>query len=62
MSALNQIKEKAHKDGQRKKEETISSVAAEMKSKFEELKVKIEKERQTFSRALSKSSKEVCRV
>ncbi|KAL2932417.1 hypothetical protein RDABS01_019506 [Bienertia sinuspersici] len=58
MSALQQIREKAEKDGQKKKEETISSVAAEIKSIFEELKTKIEKDRQTFAKALSKSSKE----
>ncbi|XP_071712042.1 meiosis-specific protein ASY3-like [Rutidosis leptorrhynchoides] len=58
MSALHQIKEKAQKDGQKKKEETISSVATEIKSKFDELKSKVEKERQNFAKALSKSSKE----
>ncbi|XP_021740592.1 nucleoporin GLE1-like [Chenopodium quinoa] len=57
-SALQQIREKAAKDGQKKKEETISSVTAEIKSMFEELKAKIEKERQTFAKALTKSSKE----
>lgn len=56
--ALQQIREKAHKDGQKKKEETISSVAAEIRSMFEELKTKIEKDRQTFAKVLSKSSKE----
>ncbi|KAK9051710.1 hypothetical protein SSX86_028338 [Deinandra increscens subsp. villosa] len=58
MSALHQIKEKAQKDGQKKKEETISSVATEIRSKFDELKSKVEKERQNFAKALSKSSKE----
>ncbi|KAL5576757.1 hypothetical protein UlMin_018456 [Ulmus minor] len=58
MSALNQIREKAHKDGQKKKEETISSVAAEIKSAIDELKTKFEKDRQSFAKALSKSSKE----
>ncbi|KAL4368126.1 hypothetical protein GQ457_05G029370 [Hibiscus cannabinus] len=58
MSALQLIKEKAQKDGQKKNDETISSVAAEIKSKLDELKSKIEKERQTFAKALSKSSKE----
>ncbi|KAK6264737.1 hypothetical protein SCA6_020171 [Theobroma cacao] len=77
MSALQQIKEKAQKDGQKKNEETISSflstsatifslllvlfgdsVAAEIRSKLDELKSKFEKERQTFAKALSKSSKE----
>lgn len=58
MSALQLIKEKAQKDGQKKKEETISSVASEVKSKIDELKSKLEKERQTFAKALSKSSKE----
>ncbi|XVE88035.1 hypothetical protein DITRI_Ditri19aG0036400 [Diplodiscus trichospermus] len=58
MSALQLIKEKAHKDGQKKNEETISSVAAELRSKLDELKLKFEKERQAFAKALSKSSKE----
>ncbi|KAK9268112.1 hypothetical protein L1049_010552 [Liquidambar formosana] len=58
MSALHQIREKAQKDGQKKNEETISSVASEIKSTLDELKSKIEKERQGFAKALSKSSKE----
>ncbi|KNA18088.1 hypothetical protein SOVF_074080 [Spinacia oleracea] len=58
VSALQQIREKAEKDGQKKKDETISSVTAEIKSMFEELKTKIEKDRQTFAKALTKSSKE----
>ncbi|GLU23015.1 hypothetical protein SLE2022_390490 [Rubroshorea leprosula] len=58
MSALQLIREKAQKDGQQKKEETISSVASEIRSKNDELKAKLEKERQTFAKALSKSSKE----
>ncbi|XVF25810.1 hypothetical protein REPUB_Repub13aG0245500 [Reevesia pubescens] len=58
MSALQLIKEKAHKDGQKKNEETISSVAADIRSKLDELKSKFEKERQTFAKTLSKSSKE----
>ncbi|XP_023768889.1 uncharacterized protein LOC111917429 [Lactuca sativa] len=58
MNALHQIKEKAQKDGQKKKEETISSVATEIRSTFDELKSKVEKERQNFAKALSKSSKE----
>ncbi|XP_058198053.1 uncharacterized protein LOC131313643 [Rhododendron vialii] len=58
MSALKQIREKAHKDGQKKNEETISSVASEIKSMLDELKNKFEKERQSLAKALSKSSKE----
>ncbi|XP_047329710.1 uncharacterized protein LOC124933032 [Impatiens glandulifera] len=58
MSALQQIRDKAQKDGQKKNEETISSVASEVKSKLDELKTKIEKERQGFVKALLKSSKE----
>ncbi|EYU27968.1 hypothetical protein ABFS82_13G107300 [Erythranthe guttata] len=58
MSALQQIKEKAQKDGQKKNEETISSVASEIKSNLDELKSKLEKERQNFAKGLSKSSKE----
>lgn len=58
MSALNQIREKAQKDGQKKNEETISSVASEIKSVMDELKSKFEKDRQSFAKTLSKSSKE----
>lgn len=58
MSALHQIKEKAQKDGQKKNEETISSVASEIKSMIDDLKSKLEKDRQSFAKALSKSSKE----
>ncbi|PIN19738.1 hypothetical protein CDL12_07586 [Handroanthus impetiginosus] len=58
MSALQQIKEKAQKDGQKKNDETISSVASEIKSSLDELKSKLEKERQGFAKGLSKSSKE----
>ncbi|XP_059626726.1 uncharacterized protein LOC132269498 [Cornus florida] len=58
MSALHQIREKAQKDGQKKNEETISSVASDIKTKLDELKIKLEKERQSFAKALSKSSKE----
>ncbi|XP_062162654.1 uncharacterized protein LOC133869627 [Alnus glutinosa] len=58
MSALHQIRDKAQKDGQKKNEETIASVAAEMKSMIDELKSKFEKDRQSFAKALSKSSKE----
>ncbi|XP_011043369.1 PREDICTED: putative golgin subfamily A member 6-like protein 8 [Populus euphratica] len=58
MSALHQIREKAQKDGLKKNEQTISSVGSEIKSMIDELKSKIEKDRQTFTKALSKSSKE----
>ncbi|KAL3576984.1 hypothetical protein D5086_022267 [Populus alba] len=58
MSALHQIREKAQKDGLKKNEQTISSVGSEIKSMIDELKSKIEKDRQTFAKALSKSSKE----
>ncbi|KAK4347148.1 hypothetical protein RND71_033487 [Anisodus tanguticus] len=42
----------------RPEEETISSVTSEVKSKIDELKLKLEKDRQSFAKALSKSSKE----
>ncbi|KAJ0016405.1 hypothetical protein Pint_10590 [Pistacia integerrima] len=58
MSALQLIKEKAQNDDRKKKEETISSVAAEVRSKIDELKSKLEKDRQGFAKALSKNSKE----
>ncbi|XP_077247601.1 DNA ligase-like protein [Tasmannia lanceolata] len=58
ISALQQIREKAQKDGQKKNEETIASVASEVKSMLDDAKSKLEKERQTFVKALSKSSKE----
>ncbi|KAL6546611.1 hypothetical protein OROMI_022332 [Orobanche minor] len=58
VSALQQIKEKTQIDGAKKNEETIYSVASELKSRLDELKVKLEKERQSFAKGLSKSSKE----
>ncbi|KAL3820482.1 hypothetical protein ACJIZ3_006387 [Penstemon smallii] len=58
MSALQLIKEKAQIDEQKKKDETVSSVASEINSNLDEMKSKLEKERQTFAKALSKSSKE----
>ncbi|KAJ6292533.1 hypothetical protein OIU78_024669 [Salix suchowensis] len=61
MSALHMIREKAQKDGMKKNDQTISSVGSEIKSMIDELKSKIEKDRQAFAKALSKSSKEVGR-
>ncbi|KAB5534002.1 hypothetical protein DKX38_017088 [Salix brachista] len=58
MSALHLIREKAQKDGMKKNDQTISSVGSEIKSMIDELKSKIEKDRQAFAKALSKSSKE----
>ncbi|KAJ6728592.1 DNA LIGASE-LIKE PROTEIN [Salix koriyanagi] len=58
MSALHMIREKAQKDGMKKNDQTISSVGFEIKSMIDELKSKIEKDRQAFAKALSKSSKE----
>ncbi|KAL1365145.1 hypothetical protein HN51_013233 [Arachis hypogaea] len=58
VSALHLIRDKAQKDGQKKNEETISSVAPEIKAMIEELRSKLEKDRLTFAKALSKSSKE----
>ncbi|XP_027163878.1 uncharacterized protein LOC113764041 [Coffea eugenioides] len=58
MTALQQIRQKAQQDGQKKNEETISSVASEIKSNLDELRTKLEKDRQAFAKALSKSSKE----
>ncbi|KAF6170069.1 hypothetical protein GIB67_010095 [Kingdonia uniflora] len=61
ISALQQIKDKAQKDGQKKNEETIGSVAADIKCMLDDAKSKLEKDRQNFVKALSKSSKE-CEV
>ncbi|XP_014508519.2 DNA ligase 1 [Vigna radiata var. radiata] len=58
VSALHLIRDKAQKDGQKKNEETISSVGFEVKSMIEGLRSKIEKDRQSITKALSKSSKE----
>ncbi|KAJ6377157.1 hypothetical protein OIU76_026180 [Salix suchowensis] len=58
MSALHMIRERAQKDGMKKNDQTISSVGSEIKSMIDELKSKIEKDRQAFAKALSKSSKE----
>ncbi|PKA58354.1 hypothetical protein AXF42_Ash013860 [Apostasia shenzhenica] len=71
ISALQQIRDKAQMDEKRKNEETITRsfmggvsdlnfhyVATEVKSITDEAKLKYEKERQNFLRALSKSCKE----
>ncbi|CAI0468665.1 unnamed protein product, partial [Linum tenue] len=58
MSALHQFREKTEKEGQKKKEETISSVASEIRTMLNDLKSKIEKDRQSFGKALQKNSKE----
>ncbi|CAL0312056.1 unnamed protein product [Lupinus luteus] len=58
VSALQLIKDKAQKDGQKKNQETISSVSSEIKTMIEEMRSKFERDRQSFAKALSKSSKE----
>ncbi|XP_010912046.1 uncharacterized protein [Elaeis guineensis] len=58
LTALQQIREKAQKDGQKKNEETIGSVASEIRSVINDEKTKIEKDRQGILKALSKISKE----
>ncbi|KAI3862946.1 hypothetical protein MKW92_003723 [Papaver armeniacum] len=58
IAALQNIREKAHKDDKKKSEETIASVSSEVKIILNGAKSKLEKERQTFVKALSKSSKE----
>ncbi|CAL5411239.1 unnamed protein product [Camellia sinensis] len=57
ISALQQIREKARKDGQKKNEETISSVSSEIKFKLDELKVKFEKERQSLARHFQRAQR-----
>ncbi|KAF9617845.1 hypothetical protein IFM89_039027 [Coptis chinensis] len=58
ISALNNFKEKNTERELKKHEVTISSASADIKSMFEDAKAKIEKERQSFVKALSKNSKE----
>ncbi|GJN22727.1 hypothetical protein PR202_gb10322 [Eleusine coracana subsp. coracana] len=58
VTLLRNIKDKAHKDGQKKTEQAISSVAAEIQTMVQDTKTKFEKERQNFLKALSKTSKE----
>lgn len=58
VSMLRHIKEKAHKDGVKKTEQAISSVATEIQSMVQDTKTKFEKERQSFLKALTKTSKE----
>ncbi|KAK3187991.1 hypothetical protein Dsin_027552 [Dipteronia sinensis] len=55
MSALQLIKEKAHKDGQKRIEEMISSVASEIRSKLDQLNSKLVKDRQDFAKAYSEN-------
>ncbi|XP_040247132.2 uncharacterized protein [Aegilops tauschii subsp. strangulata] len=56
VTMLRHIKDKAHKDGQKKT--AISSVATEIQSMVQNTKAKFEKERQTVLKALMKASKE----
>ncbi|KAL4183556.1 hypothetical protein AMTRI_Chr11g98870 [Amborella trichopoda] len=58
IQALHQIRDKAHKDGQKKTEETITSLASEIRIMLDEAKRKLEKERQAFAKTLTKNSKE----
>ncbi|KAH7663622.1 hypothetical protein IHE45_14G068200 [Dioscorea alata] len=58
ISALQQIRDKAQKDDRKKSEETIGSVALEIRSMIDDAKSRIEKERHAFLKALLKSSKE----
>ncbi|XP_062214038.1 uncharacterized protein LOC133915051 [Phragmites australis] len=58
VTLLQHIKDKAHKDGQKKTEQAISSVATEIRTMVQDTKTKFEKERQNFLKALSKTSKE----
>jgi len=56
--ALQHIREKAQKDGQKKNEETIGSVGSEIRSIINDEKMKTEKDRQGILKVLSKISKE----
>ncbi|KAM0835446.1 hypothetical protein ACQ4PT_062938 [Festuca glaucescens] len=58
VSMLRHIKDKAHKDGVKKTEQAISSAATEIQSMVQDTKTKFEKERQSFLKALTKTSKE----
>ncbi|XP_037444366.1 uncharacterized protein LOC119312713 isoform X1 [Triticum dicoccoides] len=59
VTMLRHIKDKAHKDGQKKTEQAISSVATEIQSMVQDTKTKFEKEsRQNVLKALTKASKE----
>ncbi|KAG4970941.1 hypothetical protein JHK85_037362 [Glycine max] len=52
VSALHLIRDKAQKDGQKKNEETISSVGSEVKSMIEGLRSKIEKDSMQYESSL----------
>ncbi|KAI4986452.1 uncharacterized protein LOC123394959 [Hordeum vulgare subsp. vulgare] len=58
VTMLRHIKDKAHKDGQKKTEQAISSVATEIQSMVQDTKTKFEKERQNVLKGLTKASKE----
>ncbi|XP_078170393.1 DNA ligase-like protein [Carex rostrata] len=58
LSALHSIREKAQKDGQKKSEETIGSVASEIRNVIDDAKSKVDKDRQNFLKSLLKLSKE----
>ncbi|KMZ64374.1 hypothetical protein ZOSMA_373G00220 [Zostera marina] len=58
LSALKHIKDKGQKDGQKKNEATIGTVASEIRAMLDDTKSKFEKERFSLIKAISKSSKE----
>ncbi|CAM6087386.1 unnamed protein product [Calypogeia fissa] len=58
LAALQQVRQKAVSDGQKKSEEILNNMAGEIKSLVEDTKQKVEKERQTLANAASKACKE----
>ncbi|KAJ1704572.1 hypothetical protein LUZ63_004351 [Rhynchospora breviuscula] len=58
ISALHSIRDKAQKDGQKRSEETIGSVALEIHAMIDDAKSKADKDRQNFLKSLLKISKE----
>ncbi|GLJ06399.1 hypothetical protein SUGI_0038170 [Cryptomeria japonica] len=58
ISAIQQIRDKAHKDGQKKTQEIINGVSSEVKAVLDEAKLKYDKERQNFIKVATKTCKE----
>ncbi|KAH9325612.1 hypothetical protein KI387_005790, partial [Taxus chinensis] len=58
ISAIHQIRDKAHKDDQKRTQHIINGVSSEVKAILEEAKLKYDKERQNFIKAATKTCKE----
>ncbi|KAH7290813.1 hypothetical protein KP509_30G065100 [Ceratopteris richardii] len=58
LTALQQVRQKAHKDGQKKNKETIENLASEVKSQIDSKKQKLEREWQNLVKTATKTCKD----